>query len=67
MEKIRILLLSDIHIPQKVDYISALKRWHQEVNNGYNYDFLFVSGDIANLDEKKPFDADENLECESQI
>lgn len=41
------MLLSDTHIPHK--YVDLLKQWHNEKNQGFNYDYVFVSGDIVCL------------------
>ena len=59
--ELRILLLSDIHIP--TNNVTLLKQWHQEANNGLNYDYVFISGDISSL----PNDNDEiNVQLETE-
>ena len=66
MEKIRVLLLSDIHMHQ--ENINLLKKWHLAKNRGVNYDYVFISGDIAALPNNSDI-IDQVLEsqCEGHI
>ena len=53
-ESIRVLLLSDIHMSpggiSNVDFAKKHLNWDDEKSE--KYDFVFVSGDIANLPNK---------------
>ena len=63
--QLRFLLVSDLHM--NVENLNLLKTWHIRKNKAKKYDYVFVSGDIANLKNHGDGTEEDTEACANEI